>query len=579
MIDRTWTEYEGQLHTAIADLVNGQVDARTWIRVLVPFVACMLVRGPDFDKRYERRMRALGLDPEGGHLSADNTNGVRLFELQRLLGPVAVAKWIVIRVEGEAKLINNDLGYAPFVNPGRGEAGIAIPLDLAHVLAVIPRTEGRVVLVRSDEWAPAIEHVSNPPDDHEGLNRALASIAQRFIFGSDEATVTRWLEDAIGSVMPPEPEQLGFITDPLARAHEFTWHRLAAAIELAPDEDIPWDFPLDWNLVAQGWAPPVFFAVNLVEFPPALQRAEDGIYANFYDPSLYYALSAIRNLEQVGAYDELFEEATRALDLEADDSQKVLFLIARGGALDELKRYDEALQDYDEAFGLESKSVEALTNRAATYLKLRDYDSAEEDLNKALGLDPEFGVARLNLGTLLYMRNDYASAIREITEALDRLPRGPATGAAHLSRGNAYLMNREYEEATNDFSIASNEYPDSRAKAFCEFRRAVALGGSGDNKAALRAINLSLDQNSESADAHVFKAQQLLEIEDAKGAIDELTAAINLGEGLSFESGAFDLRAKARSSLGFYSLALEDHQRALQLESASSTLHHNYGMT
>jgi Flp pilus assembly protein TadD len=177
------------------------------------------------------------------------------------------------------------------------------------------------------------------------------------------------------------------------------------------------------------------------------------------------------------------------------------------------------------------------------------------------------------------MRNDDASAIREITEALDRLPPGPATGAAHLSRGNAYLMNREYEEAANDFSIASNEYPDSKAKAFCEFRRAVALEGSGDNEAALLAINLSLDQNSESADAHVFKAQQLLEIEDAKGAIDELSAAINLGEGLSFESGTFDLLAKARSTLGLYSLALEDHQRALELEPTSSALHHNHGMT
>lgn len=131
MVDKTWAGYEASLHEAITLLIAGEVDAKAWVRVLVPFVACMLVRGPDFNERFERRISAF-IDAAGDDLSEDNTNLARLAELQRLLGPVAVAKWKALHIRGEEPLITNDLGYAPFVNRPTGEAGIAITLDLAR---------------------------------------------------------------------------------------------------------------------------------------------------------------------------------------------------------------------------------------------------------------------------------------------------------------------------------------------------------------------------------------------------------------------------------------------------------------
>ena len=293
MVDNIWTEYEANLQTAVELLIEGETDARTWVRVLVPFVACLLVRGPDFNRRFERRMDALGLgaETEGGHLiDEDNTNTARLFELQRLLGPVAVAKWVVIQVRGQEPLITNDLGYAPFVNRATEEAGMAIPLDPSHVLAVIPRTEGRVAVVRSGNWVPEIEYTHSSPGNHEGLNRVLSSSAQRFLFGPDE-TVGRWLRGPPASLFLSEPRQLGFITGPLAVAHEFTWHRLAPAVERDPSDGAPWDFSFDWEGLSRGWAPPVLFPTNLVEFPPALRREGQSISVQFYDPAIYFALS------------------------------------------------------------------------------------------------------------------------------------------------------------------------------------------------------------------------------------------------------------------------------------------------
>lgn len=295
LVDRTWSEYEGKLHEAIELLIAGEVDARTWARVLVPFVSCLFVRGPDFNKRFDRRMG--DIDPDSGLVSGDNTNVARTIELQRLLGPVAVAKWIVIRAGGQKPLLTNDLGYAPFANPDTGEAGVAIPLNPSHVLAIVPRNKGRVAVAHPGRWVPIIEYADNEHDNHELLNRALSATAQRFVFGSDREVVEEELQKVEEPQRPsamsflPEPWQLGFISGRLARAHEFTWHRLAVAIERDPADGGPWDFPLDIEKLAQGWAPMPFFPTNLLEFPPALYREEFYINAEFYDPEYYYALS------------------------------------------------------------------------------------------------------------------------------------------------------------------------------------------------------------------------------------------------------------------------------------------------
>lgn len=579
MIERIWTEYETNLHEAIELLIAGQIDAKTWVRVLVPFVACMLVRGPDFNKRFERRISALGIDPEGGHVSEDNTNSARLFELQRLLGPIAVAKWVVIRVRGQELLITNDLGYAPFMNPGTGEAGIAVPLNLSHALAVIPRTQGRIAVVQSGKWVPDIEYVENPPDDHEGLNQALSPMAQRFIFGPDNETVRKWLQGSRASSFSPEPEQLGFITDPLARAHEFTWHRLAAAVERDPSDDARWDFPLEWERLAQGWTPVVYFPVNLVEFPPALHREEDSIYAEFYDPDVYYALSRVQEFEQLGEYSLLLEEATRGLGLAQDDTQKARFFVLRGAALDELERYDEALRNYDEALRLEPDSVIAMTNRAVTLLKVCQFEAATQDLERALLLDPDFGVARLNRGTIHYLCDDPSSAVRDITRALESLPTGPAQGVAYLSRGNAHLILGNHQKAIEDFSAAVKCYPDPKPKAFCEFRRAIAISDSGDDDAAFEAIDAALELNSKFPEALMFKGQLSLKHSNTEDAIAELTKAIELSGQETITSQALDLRARAYTDQGLLNLALEDNDRAVEFDDSSSVIHHNRGIT
>jgi hypothetical protein len=65
----------------------------------------------------------------GGDAPKDNNNMARLVELQRPLGPVAVAKWTVIRFAGGRSLITNDLGYGPLRDSASGGPGMVVPPD------------------------------------------------------------------------------------------------------------------------------------------------------------------------------------------------------------------------------------------------------------------------------------------------------------------------------------------------------------------------------------------------------------------------------------------------------------------
>lgn len=60
LIDKMWTSYEPDLNRALDRLITGQLDAAQWLKTLVRFVAALLVRGPDFDVRFNARFDWFG---------------------------------------------------------------------------------------------------------------------------------------------------------------------------------------------------------------------------------------------------------------------------------------------------------------------------------------------------------------------------------------------------------------------------------------------------------------------------------------------------------------------------------------
>lgn len=199
-VDRWLSASEGGLPNAVRTLVDSRescaISAHTWSLTLVPFVAGLFVRTPEFAVRFQLRMERLfgsAWRDVMKHASADNTNLARIFEFQRLRAPVMWHRWTVIHFEGESpSLITSDVGYAPHMNTRDGAIGYVVPLRPNAALG-LSRQPGGVrevdIAWSGTEWITRIEHVDLDPSDASSLNDAIAAHAVEEIYGKTNAAI------------------------------------------------------------------------------------------------------------------------------------------------------------------------------------------------------------------------------------------------------------------------------------------------------------------------------------------------------------------------------------------------------
>src|SRR5262249_23751024 len=155
---------------------ENHVDAQVWAGVLVPFLAQLFVRPPEFGTRFESRLDGL-LGPAWVDLAhRDNTNLARLMELQRLYSAVMCAQWDLCLNRSAVPIITNDCGYTGTENR-TGQLGYAFPLG-PDVVVVLYYGGRRVTLDWDDSsatwWVRGIARSDLSAGDVRGLNRALA---------------------------------------------------------------------------------------------------------------------------------------------------------------------------------------------------------------------------------------------------------------------------------------------------------------------------------------------------------------------------------------------------------------------
>jgi len=526
-IDQTWKEYERRLPIAVDSLIQKNVDAETWFRVLVPFVACMLVRGPDFEERFNQRFPPALRQKFSEIFNPDNANRARLRELQRLLTCVVASKWLVLTTHGKEQLITNDLGYAPFLNPMFGHRGLAIPLAQRTILAIIPAIEDRIILrEQDDKWIPVIEYVDLPPGNHEGLNRALAGVALRFIFGPNAQLVQKYFRGISQSFTAPEPTELGFPIELLSPSFEFTWHRLVGAIKKPPSEMEGWDFPLDWNAVADGWHSMAFTPENLVEFPPALQRINNTIQLKFYDPKVYYDISAILLLKETGNHDAAINEATKTLADPLSPSLRARVLILRGGSLDDVGKINEALADFEEACKLDPSSAQAHVDYGYALLSVDNPVKAAEVLTKAIALNPKLGPAYMDRSAAFWKLDRLTEALEDANAAIDLLSVDLARAKAFVNRGLVLLDLKQYQKAAEDFALAASLYTDSPTKAKCLIRQGFAFLSLSLFDQAFDSYNKAVELNPTDHEALVGRALLYLKQGNINKAVTDHKSAV-----------------------------------------------------
>jgi len=474
-LEQLWQNYENELHVAIPRLIVGDIDAKTWIRLLVPFVTCMLVRGPDFDVRFTGRIEALlGSSKSKEFLGRNQINGARILETQRLLFPVTSAKWIVVYAPGHEFILTNDLGYCPFIHPRVFDYGMAIPLGKRHVLAISPRRSGQILHFDGGKWRPRINYAENQFDNNNDLNRSIVSMAQRFIFSPTYELAEKYLHEFSDLSRPIEPEQLGFIDGYHSRAYEFTWHRLAIFLE-KNDKPIEKEeeFNLDWKFIFDGWNPPVIIPTNLSGFPPPIIGNKYSISFKCYEPDDYYLLNQIMNLEKMKLFNEMINEANKGVQNTKNDDLRIEFFFSISIGLFFLGDKNNSSKILDIILEINPNFHKARLNRIANLLEDRKLDEAYQDILFLISNDPESVEARINLANYFILTNEFDKAITEASIACDKAPKGNLLGSALASRGLAYFSDNQLKKAFEDFSNSIESLWDEEKKGFSFLYKAI----------------------------------------------------------------------------------------------------------
>ena len=94
----------------------------------------------------------------------------------------------------------------------------------------------------------------------------------------------------------------------------------------------------------------------------------------------------------------------------------------RGAAYAGLKRYKEALADYNRSLELRPDDSDTLNNRGSAYFKLERYKEALADDNRSLGLRPDHPVLLSNRGKVYSKLKRYKEALADFNRSLELRP-------------------------------------------------------------------------------------------------------------------------------------------------------------
>ena len=246
--------YESFLTPALDTLSDAQaaLDAQAWLRGVVPFVAGLFVRGPEFQEEFMQRIAPalphIGVDP------ASNATAGRLLDLQTLLAPIMASRFCVLHFTESVDLITSDRGYALTGTPDGREHAYIVPVGRHVALTVVPREAGEPLRWKDGAWQAEVEHRGCADREAEQLNRAMAAFAIRAVYGP-----TREAVKAVGGVIGEAPAPSGGLfpaLDPVS--HLYDYFRVLAATTTGPEGAAAAASMLDWSLVrGQDWTAPI----------------------------------------------------------------------------------------------------------------------------------------------------------------------------------------------------------------------------------------------------------------------------------------------------------------------------------
>ena len=263
-LDIAWN-YETSLPAALDALTNRQpLDGLLWASTLVPFVAGLFVRGPDYPAQYAQRFP---ISPETlvqGLSVADNATAGRLINLQELLAPTMASKWSVVHFPAGTELITSDTSFALMGPAAHWPAitGYVIPISRTATLVVSPQVRRTVLEWTDGRWVVPLVHIDGLLNEIAGLKRAIGAFALHQVYGPTPESV-----DDVAAVLGAAPTQgagvAGSMIEADFRCHFYDYFRVLSILRKAPEGALDAACHIDWSSLARSWTAPV--AVELCD--------------------------------------------------------------------------------------------------------------------------------------------------------------------------------------------------------------------------------------------------------------------------------------------------------------------------
>ncbi len=137
-------------------------------------------------------------------------------------------------------------------------------------------------------------------------------------------------------------------------------------------------------------------------------------------------------------------------------------------------QFEGAIESFDKAIKLGYDPVaEVYFQRGLAFISLKRYEEAIEDFELSLEADYEVDESYLNKGVSHYELQDYASAIAEYTRVINNNGDSAIIANAYERRGDANCQNEEYEQALLDYAdaIERGRLSAYRQQAWCYVRQ------------------------------------------------------------------------------------------------------------